>query len=511
MPKALLPTSDLHWGFERRIVPAVVREIMTELAISPATPITFNGIDQKAAQQGSRIDDAGNQDNRWPADERIFIEVTEEFEPSRILAMRVHQPDAPVIFEDRVIGVSVRPVLANMKYTVAIKYRARDKNQAMAWRNQMVARLSMGRDLIVHRPIEFHYPLCAVWLELIEHLYGLMKSAGGDAQGDIVKYLEDHFSEQVSLRTDLAGNNSALCVNGKMARIQGYFDFEGQPEKGDRDGDQDAWMVSLNYLFQCDKPIMQVAQWPIAVYNQIVDEKWITTRSPYELSQDALYYGLNNLVMAWYESDRRMDRVRSREGVNLPNYSSFWPEQITPRTVRLMSALCLRDSADPQALLNLAELGDVRLDKDLLAWLRAGEWRYITSRYQSIVQLNLYRGGLLQSKEQIELDENLNVKTTAPMDVRLHHHVRLSLVTDPNVLPIGALERVRRAPAVAQKIIEAIDECIVHLGHRKDIRKNRLTDQEKAILLGEVPIHTGRSPGMNLVRSLVITTEQLKA
>lgn len=507
MPKALIPTPDLHWSFDRRVIPTLVRDLLVEMAIDPNTPINYMGIDGKMAQQGTVLGE-GDDPNRWATDERVFIEVSEEFDRDRIQAMRLLD-NAPAFFQDEGLRIAIRAVMMTMRYTVTFRYRSKDRNQASMWKSRMVAMLSMGREMIIHRRAPFHYVIAPEWLELIEHCYDLRQNRGGDASEDFATYLGRHTSQCVTVRTDLAGNNGQVVYNGALERVQGWFDFDGQPEKGDREGDQDNWACSLTYTFQCDKPVMQFGRWPIVIHQQLLDEKWLR-KGPTLFSNPAeVSRGVEGLIAAHFESDRKANTLRQREGVGLPSYSTFWPTMVPQSTVRVFTALCLKDPENPRFLCNLEDLGDAKLDIELLDWIRSGEREFMTQRFRSILQLNLYVNDACKSSGSIVVDEHLNVFTTEEWSDQCILHLRLGLMTNLGYLPEQALLRIRKVPTVAAKLIAAIDESIRNLGYRQDVAKNKLSEVEKKILLGQVPAWTGRSPGMNLIRSLIIEAQPI--
>jgi hypothetical protein len=56
---------------------------------------------------------------------------------------------------------------------------------------------------------------------------------------------------------------------------------------------------------------------------------------------------------------------------------------------------CSIDTSDQRTLVNLEELGDVEIDKDIMQFGKESEYPYMHKLYKSILQIHLYRDATL--------------------------------------------------------------------------------------------------------------------
>lgn len=499
MPNISLPLDDLHDSVERPVIFSVVRELLEATEISDQTSISFYDDEGKAAQVGSLITSDPAKRNKWPFDERVRIEVDEEFDPNSFYSIHTKQPEHIPIFKDEDIGAIIRPIYSPTKVSITFTYRARDKNQAMRWRNNIRAKTAMYADINLHE-ISYHTHLQEEFIVIVKELHRLRENVAG--YGDAFDtYFAQHLSDKASIKTNLGGNAVLWGVDERQIRVQGLFDFEGAPEKGEKDGSNDAWSISFTYKFEYQKPILMNMVYPIVVHNQVLSSKFRPSEKAYRLEDQNRSFSLSNRAYNAFESDTRVLTYKGNDGLSIPAFDEFAPKSILPSTVNVMTCLVVVDTAiggNPRKLMNLGELGDVNLNPTVLSFIRQVEHSFLGNDYQSVFSLSLYRHGTLIQTGSLYVDQNLDIYSNFDLDLRKTYRIRLGLVTNFSYLKKEALDRIRAfslsSPSIGDILINCIDSSISKYATHADIGKSAMSDVDrKLVLASPYPTYDPRS------------------
>lgn len=257
--------------------------------------------------------------------------------------------------------------------------------------------------------------------------------------------------------TSLSGEASNLSVSETQTRIQGLFDFEYETEKPERDGEASNWSISFTYKFRYDKPLFCNMRYPCMVHNQILDNRFIPQTESTNYDHVQLSFSGSARDLYHFEAPTQLARyVDYTKPVRLPFFDEFIPDTKVNSTEAFFIALCSVDEEQPKLVLNLNDLDTYELDADVLAFIKAVEWKFITKPFQSILNVSLYRSMSLTSHQELSVDADLNVLSLNDLSLRLPHRCRLSLVKDITLLSKESLKRLRQYPAAGKKLLKAI-------------------------------------------------------
>jgi hypothetical protein len=488
MPNISLPLDDLHDSVERPVIFSIVRELLEITEVSDKTPISFYDDEGKSAQVGSLINADPDKRNKWPFDERVKIEVEEDFDPAYMYSIRTKQPEHIPIFKDDDIGAVVRPIYSPTKVVINFTYRARDKNQAIRWRNNIRGKAAMFRDVNLHE-VSYHTHLQEEFIVIIKELHRLRENIAGYGE-TFDTYFAQHLSDKASIKTNLGGKAVLWGVDERQIRIQGLFDFEGAPEKGEKDGTNDAWSISFSYKFEYQKPILMNMVYPIVVHNQVLSSKYRPTEKAYSLEDQNRSFSLSNRAYNAFETGTRVLTYKGNDGISIPTFDEFSPKSILPSTVNVMTCLVVMDTAingDPRKLMNLGDLGEVNLNATVLKFMKQIEYPFLGNDYHSIFSLSLYRHGTLIDTGSLHVDQNLDIYSNFDLNVRKTYRIRLGLVTDFTYLRKEALDRIRAFsllnPGFGDILINCIDSSISKYASHPDIGKSAMSDVDRKLIL----------------------------
>lgn len=487
MPNISLPLDDLHDSVERPVIFSVVKELLEITEISDKTNISFYDTEGKAAQVGSLITKDPEKRNKWPFDERVRIEVDEDFDPNSFYSIHTKTPEHIPVFRDDAIGAVIRPIYSPTKVSISFTYRARDKNQAMRWRNNIRAKTAMYRDINLHE-LSYHTHLQEEFIVIIKELHRLRERVAG--YGDSFDtYFAQHLSDKASIKTNLGGKSVLWGVDERQVRVQGLFDFEGAPEKGEKDGENDAWSISFTYRFEYQKPILMNMVYPIVVHNQVLSSKYRPVEKAYRVEDQNRSMSMSNRAYNAFESDTKVLTHKGNDGLSIPAFDEFAPKSILPTTVNVMTCLVVVDTtpgANPRKLMNLAELGDTNLNPSILKFMKDVEHLFLGKDYQSIFSLSLYRHGSLLEENSLTVDSNLDIYSTFDLDLRKTYRIRLGLVTNFTYLRKEALDRIQAFgklnPGFGDILVNCIDGSISKYGTHPDIGKSALSDVDRKLV-----------------------------
>lgn len=482
MPNISLPIEDIHDSVERPVVFSIVREILELTELSDKTPISFYDDEQKSAQLGSLINSDPNRVNKWPFDERVRIEVEEDFDPAGMLTIHTQQPENIPVFLDDTLGIVIKPIYSPTKVVINFNYRARDKNQAMKWRNHIRAKTAMYRDINMHE-ISYHTHLQEELFVIVKELHRLRENVAGYGES-FDTYFAQHLSDKASIKTNLGGQAVLWGVEERQIRIQGIFDFEGAPEKGEKDGTNDAWAISFSYKFEYQKPIMFNMTYPIVVHNQVLSKNYRPTESAYRLEDQNRSFSLSGRAYNKFESDTKVLSNKGNDGISIPKFDEFTPGTILPSTINVITCLVTIDTADgnPRKLMSLNELGDVGLNAVVLDFIKTIEYPFMGKDYHSVFSLSLYKHASLHQTGSLMIDPNLDIYSTFDLDLRKNYRIRLGLVTNFSYLRKEAIERLKGYPGIGDIIINAIDSSIGKYGNHPDIGKTAMSDVDRKLI-----------------------------
>lgn len=480
MPDVTLPIRDLHASVERPVHLGVIKDLMEIVKISHKTPVNYYGVDSKASQHKSTLGDLSKSENRWGYDERVFVEVEEEFNKDYFYSTVLQRAEHLHTFWDDALGIYIKPVYSVNTVKVNFRYRAVDKNRAQMWRNAMRTRVMQQNGVNLHEA-SYSYHLPEEFLLILLELHRCREAVAGYGQ-EFLDYFTSHLSSSVSMNTNQSGKASAWAVSERQMRIQGYFDFDSEPEKGSRDGDQDAWMVSFAYTFTYNKPIEFNMRYPVVVHQQLIDQRYRPDEATYKIEAQKRYYSMSNLALERFSSDQQVLSTAGFEHTHIPEFDEVMLTHALPATICLCTVLTTITPEDRRTLFNLREMGNYALSDAVLNFIQNSEYPFLGKTYQSIIGMVLYEGHQAMPTASLVVDENLNVKATADLNLRKTYRVRLHLCADTGSLPVKAIARIQTDRTAAKQIADHLDAALRTVGSRKDLRKKQLSDDDYVLL-----------------------------
>lgn len=456
MPKLILPIPETELSVTRPVVLEVSRKLFKAMGLNPNTQIFYpgDGID-KVPQAGTTLGiTETDEPNMMPFNQRIKIEVDEQYEADRLSSTAIHRAENFPIFMDESLNTTIKPIYSSTEFTLNFKFRAADKTLAKRWRDEIRIRCSDQRELFEHSA-SFHWEPPVAFMRILGEIHRLRENVLPYGE-DFETYFQKFSDKRASVLTTLAGTDGTWEISETQGNIIGYFDFTGGPDQGSKEDDGDTWTTSFSYKFRFEKPLACTMHYPIIVHNQILGQQWRPSQSELWTEQKAKSYSLSSLANQVFRQGLLPVTMLTHNGYSLPNFDEFIPRSVPSETLRVFTVLVRLNLDDRKDLINLAQLGKVKFTDVITAFLKK-EAAYMTKPYNSVFSLSLYDEVALQGGEPLTVDADLNVRSKVDLDPRRQYHVRLALVTDWNLLPAAAIKRMQESGAATLEIIKAID------------------------------------------------------
>jgi len=481
MPNISQVIAETKQSITRPVILDIVRQIKEITKISPLTPILYADDMGKVYQPGSAITENPTEQSLFPLNDKIVIEIDEEYDESNVLSTAVAYTEQSPIFRDANIGVLIKPVYIATTVSINFKFKTTSKSVAERWRNDIRLRASLSRDINLHT-ITYHYVVPTNLVTLLKEIHRLRENTAG--YGDsFSKYFIEHSTTRLTEVTNQAGSFVSPAIAETQMRVLGNFEFDSQPEKIENQEDSDGWIGSFTYKFRYDKVISCNMRYPVMVHNQVLGPDFRPSQEAYDIDKQIQNFPLSLHSLNYFEVQLQAEKyVDFAYTLTIPSYDEFIPDSIPSGTVSVFNALCSITTINPRNLLNLRELDDVQLDPDILDFIKTSELPFITRPYQSILHLSMYRSMNLARDGAIIITPDLDIFSTTDLSVRQSHRIRFSIVSDLSFLSREALERLKRHPKAFVKIVKSVHESLRNnpgfsdlalkgLVTREDIRK----------------------------------------
>ncbi|MDR3392211.1 MAG: hypothetical protein P4L77_10815 [Sulfuriferula sp.] len=434
MPQIQKPVQDTDLTVFRPVILGLLQELKAFTDLYDDLPVFWPGKAEQTFQPGSSLDDKSVTNLvRGEFYNQISVEAEEQYEHDAMLTTPVEHPEHLFIFRDDYLGIYIKPAYSSMEATINFKFRARDRNTGEQWRQQLKMRIGRGRLVNLHT-ITYNYFIPPAMLVILQELHRMREAVAGYGQ-DWDTYFRQTVSPKATVEVNLAGKHDVWTMAESQMRIQGYFDFDGAPEKGTTESGAETWTITVGYHFRYHKPEVCWMKYPLMVHNQLVGQKYRPDKGPYEVEKQLRAEQWSVKALSRFEKGRQVQRIVENEtGKIIPAFDEFIANFQIPKTQPLATVMLQLDPKNPRGIANLVtDLHPWQWDPEVLTYLK-GEAPYITTPYRSIFQLSLYENGAMRDSSWLTVDSNLNVVMTVDPDFRSVYHLRVSIVSDLTML-----------------------------------------------------------------------------
>lgn len=457
MPKPVYVIPGVKHSVTRPVVLDIVRQILKWTGLPEETHTLFAGELDSGYQPGSTISQE-TKFNNFSSETKWVIKVEEKAQEDRILATSVLYTDNPLIFADHQTHVFMRPSYVPTDVKISIQYKATDETAAQQWIDDIRTRVSMNRD-IRQQFVSYSYVLPRELILIAMKIWEMREANEGYGES-FDDYWNRNITSKATILSDLVGKNKEWGIAETQARVVGYFDFAGEPEKGDRQADNSSWNIQFSYTFKYDRPVAINMEYPLMIHNELIPQDYRPTAARPRIEDYELSYSATANALAWFEQGR-ITAPLGTPGIAIPEYDEFYPADgsIYPDTLRVVTALSNIDKDNPLNLLDLNNLGNFQIKPEVIAFMKK-EAQYLTKYRYSILNVAVYKNEVMMEPSQYLVDANLMVKFRDAQSLRDTFHVRLSVYQRPRLLTDAAKTRMRNDCAASYELFKALDPTV---------------------------------------------------
>lgn len=440
----------------RPVAMATVNHLLMILGMDPKIQVNFPDMSEEVAQPGTTVTPVaqGNPANFFTGDQKVFIEVSETSDESRAMSTKVLGKEAPPVFNDPRIKVSVWPIYTHTEMVISFKYRAVSRTAANQWRDDIRLRYNQGRVENV-QTIEYHYGIPYKFLEILSAI-NVMKEAVAGYGETFGQWIQKFGTQRLTSASTLAGTEPQMVVGETQEGAIGWFDFELEPQPLSKEDDTGPCIASFEYHLAYDKPVQCGMEYPVMIHNQIIDAKYRANyNKPPTLGQRGRYTSFSRSRMDHFTRGMYQGLYTSMPWVRVPSFDDWVPLYTSEATANVMTFLLQVEQQDPYYLLNLKDLGGYTIDPDILQFM-VGEGPYINQYRQSVFFMTLYDevGPVMENAFSYQPD--FQVRTVKALDMRTMYHLRWAALTDLTMLSIPAQQRLCQNGIAALKILASL-------------------------------------------------------
>jgi hypothetical protein len=457
MPTVSVDIESVEQTVTRPVVTGIVYDLVSAMGLPNNTRIIYPGSQDEEDLKVVAVDNGNNR--IYGKDLKILLEVNELIVDERVTSTRININENKPIFEDSAIGVKIAPIYSHTELEITLKMRFPNKTAAEKQRSDMRRNASLFRESVMHE-IEYNYLIPKVNLVILAEIHRCRERQVG--YGDTFQdWLTEHFVDEVVPFANQINSQRSLSKKEIQTRVQGTWDFDIVPEKGDDSDNRASHILTFTYKVRYDKILSTMMKYPILVHNVAISPQMYDRSIPYELGMRLQMPSQATWALDTFTGNNYVTGFI--DGAPIPLFHDWLPTDRPTGVVGLLRVMIQVQPQDRFALFNLRELGDLEIKPELLDYMQS-EHEYLSYHGQSAVFISLYENGNIRDGDQIRVDEDLNITTTFSMDLRKTYNVWVTLLADLRLLSSAAFERLRARGVLAQAILNAIDPS---LGQRR--------------------------------------------
>ena len=451
MPTVSLTLEDTNRSILSQAYFKIIKDIVSTVKI-PHSALVAVQKDMEVSLTDNRHNATSSGESNLPstvADRRITAVITEDYNEDELTTTAVHQQNVLPIFIDPEVSVSVYPVYVKSDISIEFSFVSPSKTEANRIRDDIRIRLSQTRNINIHE-LEYTILIPEVVEEFISDVYDLKNRLQPQP---LLEYFLAHTTNRVHPITDMGNSsNTKLAIQEKQVRIVGLFDFSSMPEKIDVDNENNNYKISFTYKLSMDVPRAMVMKYPVMICNRPLPAKYLTFIEEHKLKSQEEYknnlsYTQSLYALSHFEAHRQLEnRVDIKLPINVPLFDDFNIRQKRGGYAIVASFLTQVDEGNKKSLFNLKDIDPFYIPDPVLNFIKTQDRNYVITPYTSLLFFGLHQDGKHFDNDILEIDENFNVTSKAPLSLFKPVRVTLSVCIDLSTLPDSTLRRLRNYP-----------------------------------------------------------------
>lgn len=462
MPKCAIPISQREITISRSVIRDVVKDLIKKWGIPSDTSIIFNEL-QGAVKLEGGIWKPCAPPVKTDYNNFIFVEYEESFLQVGEARDTVSRDNHLHIFQDKRLGVFVRPIFANMKVEMTLKIRTRDLTSTTRLRNALKFN-STEKALMNKHDVWYDYNLDNDILFLFSKVHELKENVQGDSE-DLKTYLKSKLREGVTSRSNQIGHAVPIvqeCQRDCLGVVRESLPFNViEVTEG-------IYEVTVPYEFHYQQPSVVEVSFPLFIHNQYIGDDVINIFDPMLNVSDIResWHPLEYIGGEFKDSERY---YRGDGGSRLVPHDDWYPEQPFPNTQTLCLFPIMVEDHAPRKVVSLLDLPDGVLSKEVKDYLI--EFNSLQAKpHASLIIVEVIEQYDIERSLDFTIDTTLNITTHANLIPKHRNYVRVSILKDWSLCTNESLASIMKQPEACLSLAKLIDNKVT-LYHAKGSRE----------------------------------------
>lgn len=470
MPSLTYPIPELEETITRPLLLQVLKELALTLNFHPDTKVYYNDQDiQIIPEEAKTTPGANYYKPNLTNGNKLFVELEEIYPEEHILAQAVDAKYNQNLLEDKNAPWFVREVGGRVSARLSMRYRTTDKTSANKFRSHVYTRLARG---FTHAKIDrvgLSFPISDEVLAIIMQVWinrNKLADLLGNEKMPFMEYLRQCEKHSFSVETNLKGEHSTLVFRRALGNVVISLDSKelSTPAKVE-DG---AYEVSLEASYHYIKPISFFINYPIFTYNNVLNQSYFD--ASYDRNADSLGDLVptthSNTLLSIFDDfeNRRRVEIKSQHPIYLPSCDDWVVKGDHPKfSVPIIQQLIGVDVLNPSLVFDLNELftnENIEFNPKLLNYMQFNK-DDLLKEYKLPIFFAVYRGDELLTYNDFYVDDDLQIKSRAPLDPTKLYHLNMYLLTNLDLLSSETTEEMCAQDNLLVDIIRFIDSDTV--------------------------------------------------
>lgn len=349
----------------------------------------------------------------WKADR--YLKVSGSFQPTDGMdagaPMIASKFMANPIFLDAVTKVALQPIYKNYRVELDLSFQSSSLELLEEWKQQVATMKMAGRDRSFHTP-QYNYRLHKDIYALLSNIHECMENKAGYGE-DFPAYIHKHMIN--SAKVVSSSSWKGLVITESLKDVMGFM------EDISIDSDEEGRHIgTCKYYFYIKLPRSMQAIYPVQVHQTVLKRNflpiWDTIGDSKGTSRD--FDLLPHEQKIGYEEINLNSFDNTTVSSPPTGYGIVW-----------RALLSLETGSAGEILVNLYDIPNFCLPDWLMCILK-NFYEESTKPFVSPVLFSLHRGTDLMDKEYLKLDENMNLITTKPLNLRDMWHISMDIIIE---------------------------------------------------------------------------------
>lgn len=457
MPRVAIEVPELEESITRPVAVQVIRQMADRIKLDPNLPVRYLNNSLSLLVPGTAVDQPDLK-NRLPGDQRITIEATEQYDENYALGVPVMRPDSVFVFSDKVLDIHLKPIYQRVVVTVDVKITGNDKTSVTTWLTRLKRKHAMGAAEQVHY-VNYHYPIPLWMINALARMHDMREAVAGLGE-NFAEWLKRCFADKYSVVFNQAGNNPQFVIRETQTAVLGWFDFNANPPKADRESEAGTWTAGFTYTFCYDRVESLVMIYPLMIHNQILDNAYYNDVKPMEIEDIIAEAGLITTAYSNFTFQHRgANAFTAIEGIPVPPFDDWLPHSVQPSTTNVLRLMLQTNPTSPKEIICLDNMGAYAFRPSALRYLRDVH-QDLPHVYDAAFHIQLHRGYDPQPESWLMVTPDLNVYSLYDLYLTKPYHLTVNALNDLTKLSAAKLAVLARHGEFALMLLIALDPTL---------------------------------------------------